>query len=126
MQTLSLIIPADNQYLMSVRDYARSFLQKNKKDEREIAKNIVVLDELVANAIEHGSTKTGTVQIRIEANKESTTIKIEDFGGKKEKIKKSPMKNNLIRGRGLKIAEAWTKKMKVTKKKEGRKITAKI
>jgi anti-sigma regulatory factor (Ser/Thr protein kinase) len=93
-----------------------------------------VLDEMVNNAIEHGSHKGASVDVIIEACPKGICITVSDYGGehtrsakdiqasiekKKQLFKENPLQTD-IRGRGhAMIITRWMDEMKMFNNKDG-------
>ncbi len=110
-----LRIPSDLIYLHSVRAFVKELAKDLGFDPERINDIEVATDEILSNAIEHGSKGVDSeVVIFITLNEESMKIVIRDYGKDEplndnlfevwSKATASNIENNLERGRGLRLA----------------------
>lgn len=110
-----LRIPSDLTYLRSVRAFIKEFARGLGFDSDKVNDIEIATDEILSNAIEHGSRGTNSeIVLFISINEKSMEIVIRDYGKDKplsdnifevwSKAISSNTENNSERGRGLRLA----------------------
>lgn len=125
--SITFTIPAHLHEVPPIRAAVGKLVLKSGHSKKTAFHSAVIVDELLNNAIEHGSKSDSKVQLHIKCEKKQIQITCEDEGGA-SKVKKEKMialmshnkEAKGIRGRGLtKLVRQYAKAIHVHNTKSG-------
>jgi serine/threonine-protein kinase RsbW len=113
---VKLFVPSSLQNLSLIRAFAKTFLELEKVEGKDIAQLLSVIDELSTNVVEHGYCyKPGDIIIEIKKDNDVVYLVVEDNGVGFDEEKESKEEG----GMGLYLARALADDFQMEKKVNG-------
>ncbi|MGL4308428.1 ATP-binding protein [Cetobacterium sp. SF1] len=116
---IKLYVPSSLKNLSIIRALARTYLELQKLDQKDIVQILSIIDELSTNVVEHGyQYQPGDIIIELEKQDDTIYLIVEDNGVGFDEQKESKEEG----GMGLFIARAIADDFKIEKKLNGTKF----
>lgn len=116
---IKLYVPSSLKNLSIIRALARTYLELQKLEARDIVQILSIIDELSTNVVEHGyQYQPGDIIIELEKQGDTIYLIVEDNGVGFDDEKESKEEG----GMGLFIARAIADDFKIEKKLNGTKF----
>ena len=113
---VKLFVPSSLQNLSLIRAFAKTFLELEKVESKDIAQLLSVIDELSTNVVEHGYCyNPGDIIIEIRKDNDVVYLVVEDNGVGFDEEKESKEEG----GMGLYLARALADDFQMEKKLNG-------
>ncbi|MCJ8341839.1 MAG: ATP-binding protein [Cetobacterium sp.] len=116
---IKLYVPSSLKNLSIIRALARTYLELQKLEQKDIVQILSIIDELSTNVVEHGyQYQPGDIIIELEKQNDTIYLIVEDNGVGFDEEKESKEEG----GMGLFIARAIADDFKIEKKLNGTKF----
>ncbi|MBC2856460.1 MAG: ATP-binding protein [Cetobacterium sp.] len=116
---IRLYVPSSLKNLSLIRALARTYLELQKLDQKDIMQILSIIDELSTNVVEHGyQYQPGDIIIELQKQGDTIYLIVEDNGVGFDEEKKSKEEG----GMGLFIAKAIADDFRIEKKLNGTKF----